>query len=297
MRWRVVMMAIFGLAAVGAVLPSRASAASGSISFLVDGVQRSAYITEKARLRRKTRPVIILVQDAARDAPIWRRALRFQRFTDNGGILVHAEPSDGVWDLSSPDAVAREAAYLRRLVDEVSANALADKARVYLVGVGSGGVVALQAACSPEGRFAGVASVLSSMSPAALETCRPAQPLSALFIAGTADKKVPIEGGSAALPGYSGPLASIESVAGNFAKLSSCGPRRQRADVPDRDRGDGSKVIVETFSGCKEPVRLVRIQGGEHVPPMRARGARVPGQNRDLSTSRSVLSFFRLPGG
>lgn len=297
MLWRVILTAVFSLATFGALSPNEASAATGSVSFIVDGVERSAYITEKARLRRKTRPVIILLQDAARDAPIWRRALRFQRFTDSGGILVHAEPSGGLWAISSPEGVAREVAYLRKLVDEVSENALADKSRVYLVGVGSGGVVALQAACSSEGRFAGVASVLASMPPAALETCNPGQSLPALFIAGTADKKVPINGGIADLPGYSGPLASIDALVGGFAKIASCGPRRQRIDLPDRDRGDGSKVVVETLSACKEPVRLIRIQGGEHIPPVRARGARVPGQNRDLSTTRIILSFFRLPGG
>lgn len=295
MLWRVVLSAV-GLVAIAGVFSSGASAASGAISFTVDGAQRSAYITEKARLRRKTRPVIILLQDAARDAPIWRRALRFQRFTDNGGILVHAEPRDGAWAINSSEGIAREVAYVQRLIDEVSVNALADKSRVYLVGVGSGGVIALQTACSSGRRFAGVASILSSLPPAALETCRPSQPLPALFIAGTADKKVPIDGGVSDLPGYSGDVAPIDVVAGGFAKLSSCSPRRQRADLPDRDRGDGSKVIVETFIGCREPVRLIRIQGGEHIPPVRARGARVPGQNRDLSTSSAVLTFFRLPG-
>jgi polyhydroxybutyrate depolymerase len=297
MLWRVLLILFLGLGATWFVPPNKAFAASGRISFSVDGVERSAYIIEKSRLRRKTRPVIIILQDAGRDAPIWRRALRFQRFTDNGGILVHAEPRDGVWALGSAESIAREKSYLHNLIEQVSLNALADKSRVYLVGVGSGGAIALQAACSPEGRFAGVASVLSSISPVALGACRPPRPLPALFIAGTADKKVPIDGGAAVLPGYTGPLAPIDAVVSSFAKFSSCGPRRQRAEIPDRDRGDGSRVVVESFSGCKEPVRLVRIQGGEHIPPVRARGARVPGQNRDLSTSLTVLSFFRLPGG
>lgn len=299
MLWRALLSAlVFSLAAIAGVTApqSPAHAASGRVTFDVDGVERAALIVEKSRLRRKTRPVIILLQDAERNAPIYRRALRFERFTENGGIFVHAEPLQGVWSFGSPEGTAREIAYLKRLVETVTASALADKSRIYLVGVGAGGAAALQAVCNGGERYAGVAAILSSLPPSALESCRPARPVPALFIAGSADKRVPLEGGHGELPGYSGPLASVEAVAGAFAKAASCGPRRSRADLPDRDKADGSRVIVESFTGCKEPVRMVRIQGGEHVPPVRARGARVPGQNRDLSTSRTVLGFFRLPG-
>ncbi len=296
MLWRVPLLVFLAGGALALAPQAPAAAASGRIVFTVDGVERSAFLVEKARLRRKTRPVIILLQDAARNAPIWRRALRFERFAENGGIFVHAEPLDGVWTFSAADGAAREIAYLRRLVEEVASNALADRSRVYLVGVGSGGAVALQAVCGAGG-YAGVAAILTSLSPDALEACRPAKPIPALFIAGAADKRVPIDGGMGDLPGYAGPLASVEAVANVFAKASACAPRRVRSELPDRDRGDGSRVVAESFSGCAEPVRLLRIVGGGHVPPVRAAGARIQGQNRDVSTSRTVLTFFKLPGG
>ena len=110
MLWRALLSAlVFSLAAIAGVTApqSPAHAASGRVTFDVDGVERAALIVEKSRLRRKTRPVIILLQDAERNAPIYRRALRFERFTENGGIFVHAEPLQGVWSFGSPEGTAR----------------------------------------------------------------------------------------------------------------------------------------------------------------------------------------------
>jgi len=195
MLWRALLSAlVFSLAAIAGVTApqSPAHAASGRVTFDVDGVERAALIVEKSRLRRKTRPVIILLQDAERNAPIYRRALRFERFTENGGIFVHAEPLQGVWSFGSPEGTAREIAYLKRLVETVTASALADKSRIYLVGVGAGGAAALQAVCNGGERYAGVAAILSSLPPSALDLflrcLSPAAPTSAcLWRAGMAN--------------------------------------------------------------------------------------------------------------
>jgi poly(3-hydroxybutyrate) depolymerase len=186
--WRALLSTlVFSVAAIAGATAWRspAHAASGRVTFDVNGVERAALIVEKSRLRRKTRPVIILLQDAERNAPIYRRALRFERFSENGGIFVHAEPLQGVWSFGSPEGTAREIAYLQRLVETVTASALADRSRVYLVGVGAGGAAALQAVCNGGERYAGVAAVRRALF---LRCLSPAAPTSAcLWRAGMAN--------------------------------------------------------------------------------------------------------------
>jgi len=65
--------------------------------------------------------------------------------------------------------------------------------------------------------------------------------------------------------------------------------------LPDRDRTDASRIVFEKQSGCKAPVRLVRVQGGGHFLPTQtfARPA-TRGQNRDVTTTSLITSFFRL---
>jgi len=116
-----------------------------------------------------------------------------------------------------------------------------------------------------------------------------------LLIAGDADPRVPFGGGVADLPGYAGPLAPAPEVAGAFARAAGCGPRTVRFDVPDRDRGDGSRVVVERFAGCKSRVHIARVQGGGHfLPTLSAAAPRAPGQNRDVGAAGLILSFFQL---
>ncbi|MDB5569092.1 MAG: phospholipase/carboxylesterase [Hyphomicrobiales bacterium] len=273
-----------------------AQAASGRIVFKVGDTLRSAVLVERSRLKRKLRPVLIVFHNGTRTASLARRGLRFDRFATNGGVLVYADAPAGAWNIGADGKATAELAYVNALVRRLVADSLGDPRRIYLVGVGSGGIVALQAACRDGKSFAGVSALLAGLPPDELAACAPAHPLATMLVAGTADKRVPFEGGVADLPDYKGPMASAEATIGAFAQANGCGPKRGRTEAPDRDRADGSRAIIEAYPSCKAPVRLVRIEGGDHFAPSRTTGTRTPGQNRDVSSTNLVLSFFRLPG-
>lgn len=294
MKTSVILLSAVVLAFVlAASAPSSSLAASGRITFKVADSTRSAVVTERYRSKRKLRPAIIVLRDPSRLQNI-RRGLRFQDFAQRGGVLVYADAPGG-WRLGPNGDAADEVAYLKALVERLRSASRADPRRIYLVGVGAAGVVALQAACAEPRLFAGVAAGLASLPPDSLARCAPAVPVAALMIAGDADPRVPFGGGSADLPGYTGPLAPVPDVAGAFARAAGCGPRTLRFDVPDRDRGDGSRVAVERFPGCKSRVQITRVHGGGHfLPTLSAAAPRAPGQNRDLAAAGLILSFFQL---
>ncbi len=189
--------------------------------------------------------------------------------------------------MGAQGADAGEVAYLRALIAQLRRNSLADPRRIYLVGVGSGGMVSLQAACSDARLFAGVAAALASLPAEQAALCQPARPTPLLLIVGDADKQVPIKGGEANLGSFKGAVAPAEETVQAFARGAACSGKITRSELPDRDRTDASRIVVETQEGCKARVRLVRIQGGGHYLPSPARVVR-------LSAARIATS--RRPG-
>lgn len=272
-----------------------AEAASGRITVKVGDQTRSAFVTERYRAKRKLRPTIIVMGDAARASTASRRGLRFQNFVQRGGVLVYAEAAGGKWNIGTEGAAAAEMAYIRALIAQLRRNSLADPRRIHLVGVGSGGIVALQAACSDARLFAGVAAALASLPDGQPATCKTTRPTSVMLIAGDADKQLPFAGGVADLNSFKGPVAPVEETVRAFARSAACSGKAVRIGLPDRDRNDASRVVVERQSGCKARVQLVRIEGGGHFLPAQALARpALRGRNRDVATTTLITSFFRL---
>lgn len=272
-----------------------AEAASGRVTVKVGDQTRTAFVTERYRTKRKLRPVIIVMGDAARASTASRRGLRFQNFIRRGGVLVYAEAAGGKWNIGAEGAADSEMAYIKALIAQLRRNSLADPRRIHVVGVGSGGIVALQAACSEARLFAGVVAALASLPNGQPATCKTERPTNVMLIAGDADKQLPFAGGQADLNSFKGVTAPVEETVQAFASGAACSGKPARTDLPDRNRNDASRVVVERQSGCKARVQLVRIQGGGHFLPGQAfaRPA-VRGQNRDVTTTGLITSFFRL---
>lgn len=155
--------------------------------------------------------------------------------------------------------------------------------------------------CRDSTTFAGIVSLITLMPAADAAACKPSRPTPFLLMVGTADPKVPFGGGEANLVEYKGDMASAEQTLAPFAQAAGCGPARHRAEVPDRDPNDGSRVVIENLQGCKAPVELVPDQGGGHTLPGRPRindrGLAVGAHNNDVNATRLVLDFLRRASG
>lgn len=272
-----------------------AEAASGRISVKAAGQVRSAYVVERYRAKLKLRPTIIVLGESGRVSAASRSKLRFQRFTRRGGVLVYAEAAGSAWTIGANGVAASEAAYLRALIAHLRRNSLSDPRRIYLVGAGAGGVVALQAACQSPRRFAGVAAALASLPKGQPANCKPSRPANVMLIAGDADKRTPFAGGQAGLIGFKGELAPVRETLQAFARAAACPGKVLRSEIPDRNRADSSRVTLERQSGCRARVSLARVHGGGHFLPGRSSAPpTIPGQNRDVLATDLITAFFRL---
>jgi polyhydroxybutyrate depolymerase len=289
-----------GALAFCALAAGSARAATGRVTIEVNGQKREATIVERARLKRAPRPTIIVLRAAgggARRAGL-SRVDRFLGFDDAAGVGVALAFPSAVgnrwqFDPGKNDDVAMVRALAARLV----ADGVADRRRIYLAGVSSGGLLALRVLCDGADYLAGAAVLIANAPASVAGACKPAKPIPFMLMAGTADPLMPFQGGDAKLADYKGEVVSADATLALATTANGCGKTRSTEELPDKDVKDGSRVVVEKQAGCKAPVELFRIEGGGHTLPGRPvradRGAALGARNNDVDTPRLVVDFLR----
>ncbi len=199
-------------------------------------------------------------------------------------------------------STADDVAFIERLITEVSARVSVDPGRIYASGTSNGGMMALRLGIERPRLFAAVAAVAAAM-PARSECPAPYEPLSVLFMNGTADTHMPYDGGTVSdppKPEYGTVLSTDDSVA-IFTRLDATAAQPVRYRFADLDPDDGGIVTRFVYGqgiGGTEVV-LYRVEGGGHsAPSIRERYSALferyfGKQNHDIEMAEEVWSFFK----
>jgi polyhydroxybutyrate depolymerase len=222
-----------------------------------------------------------------------------------GFVAVYPDAFDKHWNdgrettASGPNDVN----FVTALVERVRSNRPIDPRRIYATGLSNGGYFTLRLACERADLLAAVAPVMSTFPAPLRERCRPTRPLPLLLIGGTADPLVPWTGGELKrgpqLGGKGGTVISVHDTIEFWRKHNGCSSRAREIALPDRDPGDGTRVMETRFGSCKDDteVVLVAVEGGGHTwpgAPERPRIARIVGRtSRDIDASEVIWEFFR----
>jgi polyhydroxybutyrate depolymerase len=159
---------------------------------------------------------------------------------------------------------ADDVAFLNEMLDQLPLKYSVDARRVYVVGLGDGGFMALRAGCSIADRVAAVAAVSAALPKTLI--CLPSRPVPALFMAGTDDPIVPSSGGTFK-PGQFHVL-SAEDSAKAWAKFDRCGEKPAQEKLPASEKG-GKETKTFTFGNCQDNAQVVlySIKGGGNTWP------------------------------
>lgn len=208
----------------------------------------------------------------------------------------------GYPDKNSVDDVA----FIADLLEHLKSEFLINTGRIYAAGISNGGMMALRLAAEISPQLAGAASVAGAMPPLGVE---PMEPVSVIFINGTADEYVPYEGGKGVKndgPGFSFiplsegvsywtranrvfPGAHTESLGGLYKGIGTASVFDELAG------GEYPEAVIETFgrgAGGAE-VCAVTVNGGLHAWPGGEpgwRGGDAPSQA--ISATETIWSFF-----
>jgi polyhydroxybutyrate depolymerase len=149
--------------------------------------------------------------------------------------------------------------FTRALVAHVQESACIDARRIYATGVLTGGGMAHYVACHAADLFAAVAPAAFDLLEENSDDCRPARPITVISFRGTANTRVPYEGGASSLvPGMPLTFLGAENTFERWSAIDRC---TDPASAPD---GDG----CSTYAGCAEgtEVTLCTKQGGREEP-------------------------------
>ncbi len=158
-----------------------------------------------------------------------------------------------------------DVAFLKRLARDLSSRGISNPERLYLVGISSGGMMALRMLCEASELFAGAGTIIASMPAAAGARCRPRRPVPVIMFNGTDDPLIPYRGGGVGFGGWQGRVWSAESTAAFLARGNGCGAasKVRLGGSPSRP---SIRITRLDWQRCtsERGVTLYRIEGGGH---------------------------------
>ncbi|MFM9864794.1 MAG: alpha/beta hydrolase family esterase [Micropepsaceae bacterium] len=251
-------------------------------------------------------PLLIVYHGGGQTAERARRYTRFDEWAGREGYAaVYPQGKNNNWNdgRTSGDLGARDAddiEFTRAIIEQLVADGVADRGRVFLTGASNGGMMAMRAACEMGTAIAGIAPVVANL-PVDWE-CR-AKAMPALFIHGTDDEFMPYEGGEVA-KGKSrrnlGTVRSVDDTIAAFEHMNGCAGVKETKTLDEVGRDKTAAVITDY--DCKgAPLRRIEIQGGGHTWP----GARtnivadwlLGNTSEEVNATAEIWNFFRaLPG-
>ncbi len=169
-------------------------------------------------------------------------------------------PAGTAWNVG-PCCVANvdDVAFARALVAQVRTLACVDPARIYAVGVLTGGGMAHYLGCHAADVFAAVAPAAFDLLAENVDACTPPRPISVISFRGTADPRVPYQGGASSLvPGMPLTFLGAQTTFETWAQIDGC---TGSASTPDADG-------CSAYAGCKGNVDVILCskQGGGDDP-------------------------------
>ena len=152
-----------------------------------------------------------------------------------------------------------DVAFARAVVAQIESMACIDPARVYAVGVLTGGGMAHYVACHAADVFAAVAPAAFDLLAENVDGCTPPRPITVISFRGTADSRVPFAGGPSSLvPMMSLTFLGAQGTFEAWARIDRC---VGAASAPDANG-------CSSYAGCAGGVEVILCtkEGGREEP-------------------------------
>jgi polyhydroxybutyrate depolymerase len=227
----------------------------------------------------------------------------FTHFDDladqQGFVVAYPDAINRYWSAGRNVSSADDAGFTRALIDDVSGAHSIDPRRVYATGISNGGFFSNRLACDLGDKIAAIASVAATMPEPLAVACKPSRAISVMYIHGTEDPLVPINGGKIGFRRGSsyGACLSLADAEAFWRKNDGIRPASTATELPDR-AGDGTHVRREIWSGGAQDTEIVvyTIQGGGHTwpgGPQYLPKLVVGKASQNLNATRTIWEFFQ----
>lgn len=306
----IVLLVILGIAALGmATLAGRllrlraslrnAAAADEKHSINVGGLTRNYLLHVPDDLPAgKSVPLVLVFHGGGGHDWNMPGFTHFDDLADQEGfVVVYPDATNGHWNDSRGLSTADDVGFTRALIADVSRSHSIDAHRIYATGISNGGFFSNRLACDLSDRIAAIASVAATMPKPLVAECKPSRPISVLYIQGTEDPLVAINGGKVGETHSHGENISLVDSAKFWRDNDHITSAPQVKDLPDR-YDDGTHVRREIWTGGKDDteVDVYTIEGGGHTwpgGPQYLPKAVVGKVSQNLNATRTIWEFFQ----
>ncbi|MBI1278399.1 MAG: hypothetical protein GC179_09750 [Anaerolineaceae bacterium] len=208
-------------------------------------------------------PLLLVLHGAGGTGQGMQSFSGFDAISDKEGFIVaYPDAINTAWNDNRGDQLSSidDVGYLEHIIDSVAEKANIDLNRVYAAGYSRGGMMSYRLGCVLPTKFAAVASVASTFPMYLLLECQNAPPKAVMIIQGTDDPIVPWMGIQTAY------FSAAESLRfwGQHNRCAVLGPIKESVDLSPLD---GTRLLIQEGSKCKQPVVLYSVFHGGHTWP------------------------------
>jgi polyhydroxybutyrate depolymerase len=263
----------------------------------VDGVSRTYLLQVPVTLpANAAAPLLLVFHGGGSHAVAMQRFTRFDALADRQGFIVaYPEGVRSHWNDTRGLSPADDVAFVRGLIAQVRRLHPIDERRIYATGVSNGGFFSVRLACDLTRDLAAVAAVAATMPETLVPACRPAAPISIMFMQGTQDPLVKIDGGVVAR--RNGRSVSLKDAVDFWRRVNHAAGQPSSIELPDR-QADGTHVRQDVYRSGVDDVEVVvvTIEGGGHTWPGAVQYLPVSMVGRtsaNLDATEAICAFFK----
>ena len=189
-------------------------------------------------------PLVLVFHGGGGHAATMPNFTHFDTLADREGFLVaYPESFNKSWNDTRGLSPADDVGFIRALVAELQRARRADPKRTYAAGISNGGFFSNRLACDLTDKLAAVAAVAATMPETLVPVCKPSAPISVMFMHGSKDPLVHIDGGPVLR--NRGVAVSLARAAEFWRKVDGTSSQPALENLPDQ-ANDGTSVRPET---------------------------------------------------
>jgi polyhydroxybutyrate depolymerase len=260
----------------------------------VGGVSRTYHLYRPQGLSEGV-PLVVMLHGGFGNGAQAERSYNWDSEADGGPFLVaYPDGLNRAWNAGTccgePQREnADDVGFITAMVGAIEQEVPIDRAHVYATGMSNGAMMALRLGCQTD-TFAAIAPVAGTL----MTGCSQARPTSVLQIHGTADDRVPYNGGPGKAFTANGTARvdgpSVESVNAAWRSIDACGPANSST------AGD----VTNEIAGCADgrTVELISVAGAGHQwpggesSPLVEKLAGLPAPSAALNATDTIWQFF-----
>jgi polyhydroxybutyrate depolymerase len=259
---------------------------STSVTWTVENLPRFALVhVPKGGLGTKPLPIVLALHGYGGFGQEMELTSQLSDASDEHGWLVVYPEGTGTpqaWEYDPADTLGHgtDMDFLRQVLADVVKGGCGDAKHVIATGISQGGWLSDMAGCEMTDVVHAVVAVAGRDMGWG---CAPKQAIPFVAINGVLDQVLPYKGGPVnAAP----PLTAVDSVDAWLAARA----KSRGCDAKPKSSTVSAHVKLETWSGCRAPVSLYRVEDGGHTWPNG--GGQDPPVDHELSVDKVIADLF-----